>query len=177
MKGETIRRPEVLDQVMTASLEISDVRPVAFDRFVDEAGLRLRRVLVAHYGVEIGVEVTADALAHAWEHWDRVRVMGNPTGYLYRVAQSSARRYRRWASPPSFPPERAGEALEGEPGLPAALARLPERQRIVVVLIHAHGWSYEETAEVLGVSHGTVRNQLHRGMKRLRRFLEVENDG
>jgi len=38
LEGETIRPPEVLDQMMTASFEISDVRPAAFDRFVEEAG-------------------------------------------------------------------------------------------------------------------------------------------
>jgi len=36
--------------------------------------------------------VTAEALAYAWENWDRLSSMKNPVGYLYRVGQSRARR-------------------------------------------------------------------------------------
>ena len=66
-----------------------------FDAFVTRCGPDLRRVLVAHYGLDVGVEAAADALAYAWERWERVSTMENPTGYLVRVGQSAARRYRR----------------------------------------------------------------------------------
>src|ERR1700755_2408276 len=67
----------------------------SFEAFTQRCGPDLRRVLVARYGVEVGVEAAADALAYAWERWDRVGAMANPTGYLVRVGQSAARRYRR----------------------------------------------------------------------------------
>src|SRR5438876_10648131 len=66
-----------------------------FDTFARRCGPDVRRVLVARYGLEVGVEATADALAYAWERWERVAAMDNPTGYLVRVGQSAARRYRR----------------------------------------------------------------------------------
>lgn len=83
------------------------VSPVApfFDAFAAGDGERLRRVLVARYGVEIGNDVCADALAYAWEHWERVGPMDNPVGYLYRVAQSASRRHRRWRQRPQLPIE------------------------------------------------------------------------
>ena len=33
---------------------------------------RLRQVLVAWYGVDVGADATADAMAHAWERWSEV---------------------------------------------------------------------------------------------------------
>ena len=67
----------------------------SFDEFARGHGPDLRRVLVARFGLEVGVEATADALAYAWERWDRVGPMANPTGYLVRVGQSAAGQRRR----------------------------------------------------------------------------------
>ena len=66
-----------------------------FTVFVKQTEPRLSYALTAAYGVEVGRESTADALVYAWENWPKVRCMENPSGYLYRVGQSSARRYRR----------------------------------------------------------------------------------
>jgi RNA polymerase sigma-70 factor (ECF subfamily) len=44
-----------------------------------------------------------------------------------------------------------------------ALAALPERQRIVMILHYLEGLSITEVATTLGVSEGTVKTQLHRG--------------
>jgi DNA-directed RNA polymerase specialized sigma24 family protein len=91
-----------------------------FDCFAAEAGERLRRVLVAQHGVEAGSDVTDEALAYSWEHWDRVRVMANPIGYLYRVAHSTSRRHQRWSRRPSLPIETRRPDEPGDPGLHAA---------------------------------------------------------
>ena len=61
----------------------------------------------------------------------------------------------------------------GSHRLDDALQRLSQRQRTVVILVHAHGWTYGEVADALGVSLASVRNQLHRGMKRLREHMEA----
>jgi RNA polymerase sigma-70 factor (ECF subfamily) len=159
---------------------VDEVRPVVvsgdparaeFEHFAVRVGARLRRVLSAHFGVEVGEEVTADALAWAWEHWDEVAGMGNPVGYLYRVAQSSARRYRRWGHHVVLPPEVWEQPNPPEPGLDVALAKLSAPQRVAVVLVHGLGWTYEETAESMGVPITSVRNHLHRGLIRLRHYL------
>lgn len=66
------------------------------ERFVDEAGVALRRALVARYGIDVGRDAAADALAWAVEHWPDLSAMANPVGYLYR-----ARERHVWsASPP-----------------------------------------------------------------------------
>jgi RNA polymerase sigma factor (sigma-70 family) len=58
-----------------------------------------------------------------------------------------------------------------EPKLPDALARLSERQRAVVVLVHCDGWSQSEVGELLGLSRSAVRNHLDRAMSSLRRTI------
>ncbi len=99
----------------------------AFTRFVEETEPRLSHSLAAAYGIEIGTEVTADALTWAWEHWEKVRAMDNPAGYLYRVGQSKARRYHRPRKLfPALPPR---EVPGVDPELPSALDALSPRQR------------------------------------------------
>jgi DNA-directed RNA polymerase specialized sigma24 family protein len=143
-----------------------------FHAFVENNGARLRRALVAAYGVQVGNDVCADALAWAWEHRAALRSMEDPVRYLYRVGQSAARRQHRWRREIRLPPEVETPVVpSGSPRLDDALTRLNERQRTVVILIHAHGHSYAEVAELLGLSEASVRNQLHRGMQRLRTEL------
>jgi RNA polymerase sigma-70 factor (ECF subfamily) len=143
----------------------------AYEDFLAADGSRLRRLLVARYGIEVGTEVTSDTLCWAWEHWAELALVTNRLAYLVRVGQSKSRRYWRWRRRPTFPPEVAGIISDPEPGLPVALARLPEAHRVAVLLVHAHGWSYGEVAEALGVEVSTVRNHVHRGMQKLRLTL------
>jgi DNA-directed RNA polymerase specialized sigma24 family protein len=153
---------------------VSDEREEEFRRFFNEAEPRLRRALVAAYGTDRGREATAEALAYAWEHWDRVQEMGNAVGYLYRVGQSRTRprRVRRLFDRGHH----AGDPVV-EPALPAALAALSERQRVAVVLVHGFGWTLAEVAEVTGLRVTTVQNHVTRGLDHLRRKLEVHVDG
>jgi RNA polymerase sigma-70 factor, ECF subfamily len=58
--------------------------------------------------------------------------------------------------------------------LEAALARLPEEQRAVVLLVGLEQFTYEETARVLGVPTGTVMSRLSRARERLRLMLGGE---
>lgn len=145
-----------------------------FEEFATTEGIRLRAGLVAAYGPEVGVEAAADALAYAWEHWERVGAMRNPAGYLFRVGQSASRKHRR--RPGLFPAVETVELPRFEPGLVPALEGLSESQRICIVLVHALGWTQTATAELLDVDHSTVRTHLDRGMKRLQAALEVARD-
>ena len=61
-------------------------------------------------------------------------------------------------------------ALLGE-ALDQAIACLPEKYRITVVLINIEGLSYDETADVLGESPGTVRSRMNRGRTLLQKAL------
>ena len=145
-----------------------------FSEFFVETEPRLRQVLTATLGLEVGTEATADAMAYAWEHWERVGRMENPAGYLYRVGRSRSRRFRR--IPSELPPVREESLPWVEPGLPKALGKLSERQRTVVILVHSLGWTQTEVAALLGVSQGAVRTHLERGVARLRSKLGANDE-
>ena len=150
----------------------SDLTPSeSFTSFVEEVEPRLKRALCVGFGIESGVEATADALAYGWEHWDRIRDMDNPAGYLYQVGRSRTRARR--TPRPTFPALPAEASPWVEPGLPAALARLSESQRQAVWLVHGFEWTLDETASLLDVSVSTVRKHLERGEKKLRTALGV----
>lgn len=142
----------------------------SFEEFFERVEPQLREVLSATVGSESGREAAAEALSYGWEHWERVRAMENPAGYLYRVGRDRARRRRRR---PALAPVREQQAPWVEPELPSALADLPEQQRIVVMLLHCFEWTMSEVAEVLEVSKSTVQTHADRGLARLRERLGV----
>lgn len=150
-------------------------RDQAFTRFVKETEPKLSHAFYAAYGPETGSDVTSEAFEYAWCHWDRVSVMENPAGYLFRVGQSRARWYHR--PKVAFPSVRTGSDPRFEPALPEALEGLSRNQRIAVVLIYAMEWTEQEVADLLGLSRSTVRTHLERGLARLQTSLGVQIDG
>jgi RNA polymerase sigma-70 factor (ECF subfamily) len=55
-----------------------------------------------------------------------------------------------------------------------ALRKLSPEQREVVLLIGAEGMSYEDTAEVCGITVGTVKSRINRGRTRLAELLGAD---
>lgn len=155
-------------------VDVTVTAEASFTAFVERVGRPLRQALIAAYGPDVGVDVTADALAYAWEHWDRVSTMGNPAGYLYRVGQSAARRgiFRR---PPAYERPRVPDgSVWIEPELERALAALSRQQRAAITLVHGYGWKITEVAELWGVAFSTVRAHIDRGMTKLRDRMGVD---
>ena len=74
------------------SVLADETKADSFTEFVIGHETRLRQALTAVFGVDRGKDAAAEALAHGWEHWDRVSAMENPSGYLYRVGYDKARR-------------------------------------------------------------------------------------
>jgi DNA-directed RNA polymerase specialized sigma24 family protein len=146
----------------------------SIEDFMSHEGERVRRVLIAQFGIEVGTEAWADTAVYCWENWDRLHSMQNPAGYAYRVGRSSARKYTRWNKRRSFNPvDFADVAREGTPMFEFLdrVARLTPAQRSCLILVHGHCWTYREVAEILGMSEAAVTNHVARGLRRAR--LEV----
>ncbi len=60
---------------------------------------------------------------------------------------------------------------EMEQRLRVALSKLDEESRVLFLLVHQEGFSYEAVAKELGWPLGTVRSTLHRARLRLRELL------
>ena len=145
-----------------------------FQALMETAEYRVRRALVARYGIDVGDDAAAEAFAWAWEHLDELEPMSHPAGYLVRVGQSSARRLMRWRRqrrPLYEPPADSELRVRMDAELLSSLRRLSADQRAAVLLVHGYGFSYREVADTLGVSEAAITNHVHRGLKRLRRLL------
>ncbi|GLZ81041.1 RNA polymerase sigma24 factor [Actinorhabdospora filicis] len=81
------------------------------------------------------------------------------------------RRVRSVGEPPEPPPADGADRKVDRLTIMDALARLPKRQRAVVVLRYWEDHSIEQVAEVLRCSTGTVKSQGARGLRTLRALL------
>jgi RNA polymerase sigma factor (sigma-70 family) len=88
-------------------------------------------------------------------------------------ARSAAARRRSHERRAAQPVARQPQAVEPDVATLVldAVARLPERLRAPVLLCDLDGLTYQQAADRLGWSRGTVRNRLARGRQRLRDML------
>jgi RNA polymerase sigma-70 factor (ECF subfamily) len=73
-------------------------------------------------------------------------------------------------------PDRAADRAADVDALERSLARLPQGQRIAVVLKDVYGLSCAEIGEELGIAEGAVKVRLHRGRARLKELLAQAED-
>jgi RNA polymerase sigma-70 factor (ECF subfamily) len=77
---------------------------------------------------------------------------------------------------PAEQPDESVERQELNQMIQAAILTLPEEQRVVLVLSDVQGLSYQEIADVTGLSLGTVKSRLSRGRARLRDHLVQQGE-
>jgi RNA polymerase sigma-70 factor (ECF subfamily) len=63
------------------------------------------------------------------------------------------------------------ELIDLRDHLHRAIARLSQKQQAILVLRHYEGLSTREVSEILNCSEGTVKQQLHRAVVKLQKFL------
>jgi RNA polymerase sigma-70 factor, ECF subfamily len=74
-------------------------------------------------------------------------------------------------------PERRYQSKEIGQAIQSALNQLPKNSRAVIVLKEIEGLSYDEIAEVLHTSIGTVKSRISRAREELRRLLRKKSGG
>jgi len=72
---------------------------------------------------------------------------------------------------PDRSPEADAAAAEMRERIRVALAALPERQRMAVVLFDVEGYPHADIAELLGIPEGTARSDVFHGRRALRQAL------
>ena len=120
-------------------------------------------------------DLVSTTVAKLFRRWPSVAAADNPDAFAQRVLTRSwldeRRRPWRRESPTEQLPDGAAvlpSAIEDRESLAALLDSLGPRQRAVLVLRFYLDCSVEETAEILGVSPGTVKSQAARGLTSLR---------
>ena len=146
-------------------------------------------------------DLLQDTLLHAYAGFGGFHQGSNLRAWLFRIL------YNRWVSAyrakqcrpsevpvdgiterdladsavrlPAAPRSAEAEALHALPDIDikSAMDALPEGFRVAVYYTDVEGYTYAETAAILGIPHGTVMSRASRGRKRLRIALAHCADG
>ena len=129
-------------------------------------------------------EATAEVFAKVYRRWDRARP-DDPGAYLRRAVVNQVRgRFRRLRLERANSDRRSGDDRGARPfedwsadrdELRRALMVLPPKQRAAIVLRYFEDLPEAEVADVLGISVGTVKGYVSRGLDRLRQLLDEED--
>jgi RNA polymerase sigma-70 factor (sigma-E family) len=145
--------------------------------------VRLASLLVRHSGE--AEEIVQDAFVAMHGKWRRLREPERAAGYLRTTVVNKARSAQRRHvvadkhAPRSLPDVASAEqqAMAGETrsSVVAALNRLPQRQREVLVLRYYLDLSEADIATTLGISRGSVKSHTSRAMSAIRSTLEDQS--
>lgn len=170
-----------------AVIERSWREPGVFAALYERHAAHISRYVARRLGDDLADDVTAETFYRAFEkrrHYDLERPDARP--WLYGIAANVMAQYhrretrmlrafaRRGADPVAQTYGQWDDADDRvvasgmHQSLAAALAGLSRAHREVLLLIAWADLSYEETAQALGTSVGTVRSRLHRARRKIR---------
>ena len=154
----------------------ADPEPDGFEAFYRANVDRVYRALaVTLRRDDLAREAVDEAMSRAYAHWSMVGGLDNPAGWVFRVGLNWATSWWRKVRRERPPAEEVAEPQAGPPEVALlareALALLPLPQRAVVTARILLDLSTAETAAVLGLSEGTVKSRLSRGLTALREAL------
>jgi len=152
-----------------------------FTAYVAACSPRMRRTAFLMCGDwQKAEDEVQTALVKLYLSWDRVRARQSLDSFvrttLVRALIDERRRPWRREQSRAVVPDRAtaaSMAVEDRLTVRAALARVPQRQRAVLVLRFYDDCDVAETARMIGCSEGTVKSQTARGLARLRELLAI----
>lgn len=170
----------VVPEASTAAVDI--------DRLLAAMRPRLHRYCARMVGSVIdGEDVLQDALIKAVEAHASAGSIGNPEGWLFRIAHNTAldflrRRNRQEALRGLAEVDMIVDQLDAVTGRQIAAAslrtfmRLPVAQRASVILMDVLGCSLKEICEVMDCSLPAAKAALHRGRAQLREIADEPED-
>lgn len=170
-----------------ATRNVAELDAATFQRVYEGFRLSIHRYVVARIGPAAAEDVTAEVFVAAWRsrtRYDASRHDGNVEPWLMGIATKIVSRHRaserRWLEAcraGSILPSEDADEVEGvetrldattlHRQLVAALAHLPARERLPLVMHIVSGMEYEAIATSLGIPVGTVRSRISRGRTRL----------
>lgn len=130
-------------------------------------------------------DAVQEAYAEAWSRWDRISTYDNPGAWVYKVVRQrlwkAAKRWRR-LSPLSSADLTAWRATDGDPERFAeaaatltAMADLPDRQRMVLVMHCLQHMEQQQIADELGLSRGAVAASVFKARRKLEKALGMKD--
>lgn len=152
-----------------------------FEEFVAASSRSLRRTAYLMCGDWHRAEdIVQTVFVRVYLKWDKIEHTEGPGPYTRRAVVNAAidesrkpwRRERAVAEAPDFASRNDhAVAAADRDEVTQALAALPPRQRAVVILRYAEDHDVDTTADLLGISPGTVKSQAARGLATLRKSM------
>ena len=158
------------------------------NRLLTEQRAKLHRYCARMVGSVIdGEDVLQDAMLKAVDAFEAAGAIGNPEGWLFRIAHNSAldflrRRARLDGLHASEEIDMIADPLDEIDNRQVAAAslrtfmRLPVAQRASVILMDVLGCSLQEVCDVMNLSLPAAKAVLHRGRARLRVLANEPDD-
>lgn len=172
--------PTTGEGVDVARAQSGDTR--AFERLYRTHVSRVLGLVRRMLGTDYAHEVTQDVFVRAWEKIGTFRGEAQFGTWLHRVAVSVILHRRNALRVERGRIKDDEDALEAAPARPSmadlgmdferAVEKLPAGARMVFVLHDVEGFKHEEIAELMGVTSGTTKAQLHRARMILRQHLD-----
>jgi RNA polymerase sigma-70 factor, ECF subfamily len=137
-------------------------------------------------------DIAQEVFIKAYENFEHLRLSATAGGWLKTVATNLSLNYltryrKRWRlfseseTAPDVPlPDRALDSLSEEEqrtALEETMRRLPDHQRVPLVLYHFEDLSYEDIAAKLGISLAKVKTDIRRGRAALAPMLRLRGIG
>jgi RNA polymerase sigma-70 factor (ECF subfamily) len=180
--------PEVSDDAMLVSIARQGDRP-AFGRLYDRYARMVHGVLLAKVPVDAVDDLVQDVFVQALRRLSTLRENSSFGAWLAAIARNLAHDYHRHSY--SMPEDQLAEDAPGneiehanisrDDHSPAAaildtIKTLPDAYKETLILRLVEGMTGPEIAARTGLTHGSVRVNLHRGMQQLRAKLSPDND-
>ena len=131
-------------------------------------------------------DIVQDAVVKAWTGFDSFQPGTNLRAWLFTVLRNNFYSYHRkfgrevedvdgaQAARLAVSPSHDGKLMLDE--VIAAFDKLSVEQKEVLLLVGASGFTYEEAAEMCGVSLGTIKSRINRGRSALSAMLGYGED-
>jgi RNA polymerase sigma factor (sigma-70 family) len=147
-----------------------------FQRFLDEYGEDVYRFLVALVGRQEAEDCFQETFLAALRAYPRLRESSNLRAWVLTIAHRKAvdavrSRGRRPEPVATVPDAQAAELALPDGTVWQAVADLPPKQRVGVVLRHVLDLPYREIARVTGSTEAAARQSVRLASKRLREVL------
>jgi RNA polymerase sigma-70 factor (ECF subfamily) len=140
-------------------------------------------------------DLTQEAFIRVFRAWQSFREGTSFLSWIYRIVTNLHRdelRRRKGVFVEALPEDNRPQTRPGleaahdpiatmherqlSPVMERALKGMSDDQRVVVVLADIEEYSYQEIADIVGCSIGTVRSRLHRSREQLRRLVLAERE-
>ena len=182
-----------MDELLLHRAQSGD--PEAFERLMEPLGQLVWRVCWHYTGNrEAAEDCGQEAMIRIWRNLANYRGECALESWVYRIAANCCmdwlRKKKRDQSVSMEPMVEQGfDPADDAPGTEAqvvakderqrlreAIALLPDDQREALILTQLEKVSYEEAAQALGVSEGTVKSRVNRAKARLKEILSAERE-